>query len=273
MVMQSTPPVPPPGYGALCRALPVLCGLLASGPVLAAEFHFYYAGEAGGALLGARQGAAEARIQGRFLGQDYRLEKHPGEGTLPPQGIGIVAAVPAPALLALARAHPEVAVFNVAADDDALRQSCLPNLLHVLPSRRMKADAVAQWQALHPDAGVQAQAWHPAFVKFAARDLNKRFRKAHNTAMDDAAWAGWAAVRMSADLIARGDSQDAPGLLEQLRTALAFDGQKGEALNFRANGQLRQPLLLVNDGGLVGEAPVRGKDLDSLGARSACPSP
>ena len=272
--MQSTPPTPAPGYGALYRALPVLCGLLASGPVPAAEFHFYYAGEAGAALLGARQGTAEARIQGQFLGQDYQLKTHSGEAPLPAQGLGIVAAVPAPALLALARAHPGVAVFNVAADDDALRQSCLPNLLHVLPSRRMKADAVAQWQARHADAtGVQAQAWHPAFVKFAARDLNKRFRKTHNTAMDDAAWAGWAAVRMSADLLVRGNSQDASGLLEQLRTTLAFDGQKGEALNFRANGQLRQPLLLVSDGELLGEAPVRGKALDSLGAGSSCPAP
>jgi hypothetical protein len=41
----------------------------------------------------------------------------------------------------------------------------------------------------------------------------------------------------------------------------------GTDMNFRPTGQLRQPLLLVEDGKIAGEAPVRGvaDDLDSLG--------
>jgi hypothetical protein len=49
---------------------------------------------------------------------------------------------------------------------------------------------------------------------------------------------------------------------------MEFDGQKGDYMTFRETGQLRQLLLVVVDGKLAGEAPVRGvaesDDLDSL---------
>ena len=236
------------------------------------EYLFYFVGAEGSALLGARQGVSEARLQGRFLGQDYRLVQFPDATALPRPipAVAIVANLPAAALLQLARAHSGIPVFNVGADDDELRMACQPNLLHVLPSRRMKVDALAQWQQRHPHSGARAQAWHHGFKKFAARDLNKRFRKAFNTAMDDMAWAGWAAVKMSSDLAARGQAADAGKLLERLRTGITFDGQKGDAMDFRANGQLRQLVLLVEDDRPVGEAPVRGQGLDSLGAGDAC---
>lgn len=44
-------------------------------------------------------------------------------------------------------------------------------------------------------------------------------------------------------------------------------------MSFRPNGQLRQPLFLVEGGRIAGEAPVKGvvdiEDLDSLGS-NAC---
>ena len=131
----------------------------------------------------------------------------------------------------------------------------------------MKQDAIAQWQQKHPGTPVIARAWHKDFVKFAARDLNKRFRKAFHKSMDDYAWAGWAAIRMAADSVAREGVTEPLALLHYLKTNLAFDGQKGLNLNFRETGQLRQPLLLVQDNKLIGEAPVRGvsSDIDSLG--------
>ena len=46
---------------------------------------------------------------------------------------------------------------------------------------------------------VEAWAWHPKFVRYAARDLNKRFLRVQGVAMDDDAWAGWAAIRMVAE--------------------------------------------------------------------------
>lgn len=231
-----------------------------------------YSGDlASSAWLGAKQGHAEAQIQGDFLGQEYTLTPRLSEVS------AIVAAVPPAALKALARAHPGVAVLNISAMDDDLRTECEPNLLHVIPSRKMLADARAQWKKLHPDSNVEARAWHPAFQKYAASQLNKRYSEASGKPMDDAAWAGWAAVKMVSDLVAREQTAEPTALLAALRSKLAFDGQKGSDLSFRDNGQLRQPLLLEEDGKLVGEAPVRGvaavDDLDSLGVVSCAARP
>jgi hypothetical protein len=70
-------------------------------------------------------------------------------------------------------------------------------------------------------------------------------------------------------MVAREQTTDASTLLAALRARLAFDGQKGQDLSFRDNGQLRQPLLLIETNKIVGEAPVRGvtdvENLDSLG--------
>ncbi len=89
--------------------------------------------------------------------------------------------------------------------------------------------------------------------------------------MNDEAWAGWAAMKLLSDTIVRQPSITGHELINELQTNLAFDGQKGTDLSFRETGQLRQPLLLVADGKIVGEAPVRGvvnpSDLDSLGTQ------
>jgi len=226
---------------------------------------------ASSAHQGAEQGLAEAQVQGEFLGQRYRLDAKPEEA------VAIVAAVPAAELEALAAAHPEIPVLNVAAADDSLREHCRANLFHVLPSARMTADALAQWQQAKPDSqGVAAQAWHPDFEKYAASQLNKRYTEQFAQPMDDRAWAGWAAVKLVSDTVAREQAATPAVLLDALRNRLAFDGQKGVDMSFRTDGQLRQPLLLVAGGRIVGEAPVRGvvdiEDLDSLGP-ARCPAP
>lgn len=131
---------------------------------------------------------------------------------------------------------------------------------------------MAQWQKKEAGSQAKAQAWHPDFVKFAARDLNKRFKKRHGTKMDDYSWAGWAAVKMTSDTVARTKITDPAALLNYLKTELSFDGQKGSDMNFRETGQLRQLILLVEGDKIVAEAPVRGiakpPTLDSLGILS-----
>lgn len=219
----------------------------------------------GSARQGAQQGLAEAQAQGEFLGQHYVLATGATR-----DATAFVADVPPTELLALARAHPGIPVLNVGSDDDAVRRTCLPNLLHVLPSREMRAAAEAQWAAARPgEPPATARAWHPSFEKYAAAQLNKRYRETFAAAMDDAAWAGWAAVKLVSDTVAREQSAQPGTVLEALRERLAFDGQKGVDLDFRKDGQLRQPLLLVRDDVIVEEAPVRGvadvEDLDSLG--------
>lgn len=223
------------------------------------------------ALFGIRQGLEEANLQGQFLGQRYVLEViEPGAAPAADFSsyAAIVAALEKENLRMLAKFARGRAVFNLISEDDALRAACIPGLLHVIPSSTMKRNAEAQWRKVHPDANVVAMAWHGDFVKFAGRDLNKRFQKAFNTPMDERAWAGWAAVKIVSDSIARGGAADPGVLLEFLSSRLSFDGQKGVDMNFRPTGQLRQTLLITEGGRLLGEAPVRGvaapDDLDSL---------
>jgi len=224
------------------------------------------------AYLGAKQGLDEANRQGQFLNQNYTLDAISVQDALNADYSGFIAVIAAldhSAYLKLVEKLPGMTGFNVSLEDDDLRTACLPNALHIYPGKQMKTDAVAQWHQLHPEANVSAQTWHPDFVKFAARDLNKRYSKTHDTPMDDAAWAGWAAMKMTSDTIAREKISESGKMLEYLKNDLVFDGQMGIEMNFRQTGQLRQPLLLIEAGKIVGEAPVRGvanpPTVDSLG--------
>lgn len=256
------------------RWLAALVSLLASAAAAAQQsidVPLAFVGDADSpAHQGALQGLSEARMQGEFLGQTYRLDATPADA------VAIVAALPAAALEALAAAHPGIPVLNVAAADDSLRLQCRANLFHVLPSDRMAADAVAQWRQAKSDAAaVSAHAWHPDFEKYAAAQLNKRYTAQFGQAMNDTAWAGWAAVKLVSDTVAREQAAAPAVLLEALHERLAFDGQKGVDMRFRSDGQLAQPLLLVEGDRIVGEAPVRGvvdiEDLDSLGPAQCTP--
>ena len=247
-----------------------LCGYCYAEP---ATIHFaYIGGETDPAFLGARQGLTEANLQGRFLGRDYTLDVLATEEWRQrdlSKFIGILTAGDIDQLSAIGDMYPDTPVFNLSVQDTSLRAACRRNLLHIIPSRKMLDDAAAQWHQKNPGSSATAQAWHPNFVKFAARDLNKRFLKNQGAAMDDHAWAGWAAIKMTSDTVARESITRAEDMLEYLRTRLSFDGQKGSSMNFRITGQLRQLLLLVENNVLVGEAPVRGiarpPGLDSLG--------
>jgi ABC transporter substrate binding protein (PQQ-dependent alcohol dehydrogenase system) len=134
----------------------------------------------------------------------------------------------------------------------------------------MLADAEAQWRKANPGAkDVQARTWHEDFVKFSARELNRRWAEATGRPMSDQDWAIWAAYKLVSDAIANNPDAGAEELLAYFRDEMEFDSVKGVQSTFRETGQLRQPLLLVVDGKLAGEAPVLGvapsDDLDSLG--------
>lgn len=259
---------PLPGAVYLLLAAVLLC-LPPATSHAAASVRIVFLGDTDGdAWRGARQGIDEANVQGRFLGLDYELVAADDQaGALAAGAVAIVADVSALRLSRLADAAAGVPVFNVGADDDELREACLPNLLHTIPSLAMRDDAVQQWRRKRPDGNAEARAWHPTFRKYAAAQLNKRYEDTFARPMSDVAWAGWAATKLVADTIARGT--DPAALLDALRGDLAFDGQKGSDLSFRTTGQLRQPLLLVSGDKIVGEAPVRGVvaagNLDSLG--------
>jgi len=262
--------------GCMGIALAFVCW---ANPSVAQDVPLIYTGVPEGSVwLGVKLGEHESNILGRFTGQTYAIKTMDPEAllnaNLEPLPTAIIAATDVEHLRKLSAkfAPLGVAVFNVASDDEALRQACLPGLLHTPPSARMKADAVAQWQKKHPEAKVEAWAWHPDFEKFAGRDLNNRFRKAHQVPMDSEAWSGWAALKMVSESVARTQSTNPQQILTYLREEMEFDGHKGMPQTFRDTGQLRQPLLMVMAGKLVGEAPVLGvvdtSNLDSLGLPS-----
>jgi ABC transporter substrate binding protein (PQQ-dependent alcohol dehydrogenase system) len=109
-------------------------------------------------VQGARLGIADNATTGRFLGQQFELvetilprDADPAEGIrkLAAEGVRLVVADLRGAPLLAAASDPAAAnmlIFNARAPDDSLRnESCRANLLHTTPSRRMLADAIAQY--------------------------------------------------------------------------------------------------------------------------------
>ncbi|KQP68745.1 ABC transporter substrate-binding protein [Methylobacterium sp. Leaf112] len=112
-------------------------------------------------VAGARMAIKDNNTTGRFTKQTYALDEIALDATKSPvdaarelTGRGIkflVLALPADAVLAVADAvkGEGVTVFNVAAPDDRLRGvDCRRNVFHVLPSRAMQTDALAQFFTL-----------------------------------------------------------------------------------------------------------------------------
>ena len=112
-------------------------------------------------VAGARAGIADNNTTGRFTGQNFALEEKllEREGdvaaafrALVAEGQRLmVADLPAKTLLEIADL-PEAKsaiLLNVAAREDAMRaESCRANVLHLIPSRAMLADALVQYLVL-----------------------------------------------------------------------------------------------------------------------------
>jgi len=234
----------------------------------------HYVGPTEGSVwLGMQQGMTEANIQGEFLGQKYTVKAVTIDELASLENVtSLLLATDANSIekIAMTEKFKQVPVFNLVSDADSLRAACLPNLLNISASQQMKKDALMQWMAKHPDSKAHVQGWHEDFKKFAASQLNIRFTKSHAVIMDDDAWAGWAALKLVSDTVARIQSADAEKMLNYLRNDIAFDGQKGAGATFRETGQLRQLVLLIENNKIMAEAPLRGVKggLDSLGLLS-----
>jgi len=109
-------------------------------------------------LQGARLALADDNTTGRFLNQKYEMTE-----TIVPKSGDIVAAarsllaqgarlfiadLETPDLLAIADLPEakDAVIFNTRSEDDGLRvKDCRANILHIIPDRAMKADALAQY--------------------------------------------------------------------------------------------------------------------------------
>ena len=178
----------------------VLGSLLALASASAEEITIVFAGAAETpAHRGALQGLAEANVQGEFLGIRYRLVADEIDTVTDP--VAIIAAVDPTRLVQIVERHTTLPVLNVTARETSLREDCRNNLFHIAPSTAMIEDAQYQWQQRSPGSPATARAWHQTFRKYAAAQLNLRFRDRFASAMDDDAWAGWAAMKLLAALV------------------------------------------------------------------------
>jgi ABC transporter substrate binding protein (PQQ-dependent alcohol dehydrogenase system) len=128
--------------------------------------------------------------------------------------------------------------------------------------------------------GLVPAAWSPVIESWGAVQLQNRFEDTAGRTMRGPDYAAWAAIRAIGEAVTRSNSND-PATLRSflLKPDFQMDGFKGRGLSFRAwNGQLRQPIAVVNARALVTLAPVEGflhqrNEMDTLGLdepESAC---
>lgn len=120
--------------------------------------------------------------------------------------------------------------------------------------------------------GLSALAWHWAWERHGAPQLEKRFEDDAKRPMGSRDWAAWASVKIIAESVQRTKSADFGTLKSYIHSdELVVDTFKGNPSGFRPwNNQLRQTVLLGTHNWVVERAPLRGflhKDntLDSLG--------
>lgn len=128
--------------------------------------------------------------------------------------------------------------------------------------------------------GLAPVAWSPVVEQWGAVQLQNRFEKAAARSMRPKDYAAWAAVRAIGEAVTRTNSGDETALRDYLLSdTFELAGFKGRPLSFRQwNGQLRQPIPLVQPRALVALAPIEGflhrnTELDTLGQdepESAC---
>lgn len=123
----------------------------------------------------------------------------------------------------------------------------------------------ANFAVQHPrpvigSAGLVPQAWHWAWNKHGARQLNHRLKRKANRRMTAYDWAAWAAVKALVAGVQRTQSIDYKTLRGYLLSPqIDLDGFKGFRMAFRHfNGQLGQPILLASGNWVVDIAPVKG---------------
>lgn len=128
--------------------------------------------------------------------------------------------------------------------------------------------------------GMVPTAWSPVIESWGAVQLQNRFEDHAHRPMRGQDYAAWAAIRAIGEAVTRTNSNN-PATLRAflLNPDFQMDGFKGRGLSFRAwNGQLRQPIAVVNARALVTLAPVEGflhqrNEMDTLGLdepESAC---
>jgi ABC transporter substrate binding protein (PQQ-dependent alcohol dehydrogenase system) len=126
-----------------------------------------------------------------------------------------------------------------------------------------------------PVAGTQGLTpvgWHKTVETYGAAQLQKRFEATAGRWMNDRDFAAWMAVRSIASAVSKLRQVDPMAIRTlEISDQLPLDGFKGRKLSYRPwNGQLRQPIPIVQPRALVSTSPQDGflhpfNEMDSLG--------
>lgn len=126
-----------------------------------------------------------------------------------------------------------------------------------------------------PVAGTQGLVpvgWHRVLEQWGAKQLQNRFREQAGRTMNDVDYAAWVAVRAIAEAVTRSKSTQPAAVYRYLLSGdFELAAFKGRSLSFRSwNGQLRQPIPLVQPRAMVSQSPQEGflhpqTELDTLG--------
>lgn len=120
--------------------------------------------------------------------------------------------------------------------------------------------------------GLIAEAWHWAWERHGAPQLNQRFEKYAKRRMTGTDWAAWAAIKAIVESAVRTKSTDFKTVRAYLLgDEMTLDGYKGTPSSFRPwDNQLRQPVLLRTHNAVIERAPIKGflhptENMDTLG--------
>lgn len=135
-----------------------------------------------------------------------------------------------------------------------------------LPYRTLQPRPVVGTEGLAP------LAWHWAWERHGAPQLNNRFLKRAKREQTGYDWAAWMAYKAVVEATLRVGSTDFGAVSAYLRGQdIVLDGFKGNRLSFRPwSNQLRQPILLGTHNWVIDRAPIQGflhasNNLDTLG--------
>lgn len=120
--------------------------------------------------------------------------------------------------------------------------------------------------------GLVATSWSPVSEQWGATQLQNRFEQQAKRRMTAVDYASWVTVRSIGEAAFRTKSTDPDTIAAYMRSPeFLLAGFKGQGQSFREwDGQMRQPILIVNQRLMVSASPQpgflhRGSELDSLG--------
>ena len=220
-------------------------------------------------IQGARLGIADNNTTGSFTGQSFKLVEsvvhEDGDlaaafRNLTASGVGlIVIDLAAPELLSVAGlpGAAKVTIFNTAAPEDRLRaEDCRANILHLLPSRAMLADALVQYLVVKRWTNLLLAVGHSEGDREFAADIRHAGRKFQAHIVEEKPWTfipgarrtdtGHFAIQAEVARFTQGVSYDVLVVADE-------DDEFGDDLSYRTY----DPRLVAGTQGLVPSAWAR----------------